>query len=52
VRDLRGLRKAKPNCCMNIQVLGVHRDGGMVEYLAVPQASSARPTASAWTRPR
>src|SRR3954471_11423323 len=20
-------RKAKPNCCMNIQVLGVHRDG-------------------------
>jgi 2-desacetyl-2-hydroxyethyl bacteriochlorophyllide A dehydrogenase len=30
-------RKAKPNCCMNIQVLGVHRDGGMAEYLAVPQ---------------
>ena len=29
-------RKAKPNCCMNIQVLGVHRDGGMAEYLAVP----------------
>lgn len=30
-------RKAKPNCCMNIQVLGVHRDGGMAEYLAVPE---------------
>jgi 2-desacetyl-2-hydroxyethyl bacteriochlorophyllide A dehydrogenase len=29
-------RKAKPNCCMNIQVLGVHRDGGLAEYLAVP----------------
>jgi 2-desacetyl-2-hydroxyethyl bacteriochlorophyllide A dehydrogenase len=29
-------RKAKPNCCMNIQVLGVHRDGGMAEYVAVP----------------
>jgi 2-desacetyl-2-hydroxyethyl bacteriochlorophyllide A dehydrogenase len=30
-------RKAKPNCCMNIQVLGVHRDGGMAQYLTVPQ---------------
>jgi 2-desacetyl-2-hydroxyethyl bacteriochlorophyllide A dehydrogenase len=29
-------RKGKPNCCMNIQVLGVHRDGGMAEYLTVP----------------
>jgi 2-desacetyl-2-hydroxyethyl bacteriochlorophyllide A dehydrogenase len=29
-------RKAKPNCCMNIQVLGVHRDGGLAEYIAVP----------------
>jgi len=29
-------RKGKPNCCMNIQVLGVHRDGGLAEYLAVP----------------
>ena len=31
-------RSKKPNCCMNIQVLGVHTDGGMVEQLAVPQA--------------
>ena len=29
-------RKGKTNCCANIQVLGVHRDGGMTEYLAVP----------------
>jgi 2-desacetyl-2-hydroxyethyl bacteriochlorophyllide A dehydrogenase len=31
-------RKAKPNCCTNIGVLGVHRDGGLGEYLSVPQA--------------
>ena len=24
------------NCCMNIAVLGVHRDGGMAEYLSMP----------------
>lgn len=29
-------RKGKTNCCANIQVLGVHRDGGMAEYLVVP----------------
>jgi 2-desacetyl-2-hydroxyethyl bacteriochlorophyllide A dehydrogenase len=29
-------RKGKTNCCSSIQVLGVHRDGGMAEYLAVP----------------
>ncbi len=29
--------KGKPNCCMAIQVLGVHRDGGLAEYLTVPQ---------------
>jgi 2-desacetyl-2-hydroxyethyl bacteriochlorophyllide A dehydrogenase len=29
--------KGKSNCCRNIGVLGVHRDGGMVEYLSVPQ---------------
>ena len=27
----------KPNCCMNIAVLGVHRDGGMCEYISVPE---------------
>lgn len=29
-------RKGKSNCCMRIEVLGVHRDGGMAEYLALP----------------
>jgi 2-desacetyl-2-hydroxyethyl bacteriochlorophyllide A dehydrogenase len=29
-------RKGKTNCCTNIAVLGVHRDGGMAEYLALP----------------
>ncbi|MDG2531049.1 zinc-binding alcohol dehydrogenase family protein [Caulobacter endophyticus] len=29
--------KGKTNCCMNIRVLGVHIDGGLAEYLAVPQ---------------
>lgn len=31
-------RKEKPNCCRNISVLGVHSDGGMCEYLLVPEA--------------
>ena len=29
-------RKHRANCCMNIEVLGVHKDGGMCEYLSVP----------------
>jgi 2-desacetyl-2-hydroxyethyl bacteriochlorophyllide A dehydrogenase len=29
-------RSNKPNCCVNMQVCGVHVDGGMVEYLSVP----------------
>ncbi|NRA85884.1 MAG: zinc-binding alcohol dehydrogenase family protein [Rhizobiales bacterium] len=28
--------RLKPNCCSNIQVLGVHRDGGLCARLAVP----------------
>jgi len=32
-------RAGKPNCCVNIQVCGVHIDGGMVEYLRVPSNS-------------
>jgi 2-desacetyl-2-hydroxyethyl bacteriochlorophyllide A dehydrogenase len=32
-------RKGKPNCCVSISVLGVHADGGMCEYLSVPQAA-------------
>ncbi len=26
----------KPNCCMKIAVLGVHRDGGMCEFISLP----------------
>ncbi|MFT4089209.1 MAG: zinc-binding alcohol dehydrogenase family protein [Asticcacaulis sp.] len=29
-------RKAKPNCCVHIKVLGVHTDGGMTEFISVP----------------
>jgi len=29
-------RMGKPNCCTQIQVCGVHTDGGMAEYLQVP----------------
>lgn len=29
-------RQGKTNCCVNIQVLGVHRDGAFTEYLSVP----------------
>jgi 2-desacetyl-2-hydroxyethyl bacteriochlorophyllide A dehydrogenase len=28
--------RGKTNCCVNIQVLGVHRDGAFSEYLSVP----------------
>jgi len=33
----RACRQGKTNCCVNIQVLGVHRDGAFTELLAVPQ---------------
>jgi len=29
-------RRSKTNCCTDMQVLGVHVDGGMCEYLQVP----------------
>lgn len=29
-------RQGKTNCCTNIQVLGVHKDGAFLEYLSVP----------------
>lgn len=29
-------KRKKPNCCSNIEVLGVHRDGGLTPQLAVP----------------
>jgi 2-desacetyl-2-hydroxyethyl bacteriochlorophyllide A dehydrogenase len=35
----RACRKGLTNCCRRISVLGVHQDGGMAEYLAVPAAN-------------
>jgi len=32
-------RTGKPNCCAQINVCGVHSDGGMTEYLSVPSYS-------------
>ncbi|WPP38120.1 zinc-binding alcohol dehydrogenase family protein [Bacillus sonorensis] len=29
-------RSGRPNCCMNLKVLGVHIDGGMQEYVKIP----------------
>jgi L-gulonate 5-dehydrogenase len=29
-------RVGKTNCCMNLEIIGVHRPGGFAEYLAVP----------------
>ena len=30
-------RQGKTNCCVRIEVLGVHRDGALCEYLCVPR---------------
>ncbi len=35
-RSCAACRAGKTNCCRNLQVLGVHRDGGLAEYLSVP----------------
>ncbi|WP_170971343.1 MULTISPECIES: zinc-binding alcohol dehydrogenase family protein [Mesorhizobium] len=32
----RACLRGKPNCCTRIQVLGVHRDGGLCSRIAVP----------------
>lgn len=32
----RACKHGKPNCCYKIEVLGVHRDGGLTPQLAVP----------------
>ena len=35
-------RRGKPNCCVEVSVLGVHRDGGMAGLLAVPPQNLVR----------
>lgn len=35
-------RAGKPNACVRIQVLGVHRDGGMTGLLSLPEANLVR----------
>ena len=35
-------RNGKPNCCVRIAVLGVHRDGGMTELLTLPAKNLVR----------
>ena len=35
-------RAGKPNCCVNISVLGVHQDGGMTDLLSVPVGNLLR----------
>jgi len=32
-------RSGTPNCCVNLEVFGVHIDGGMKEYISVPSYS-------------
>lgn len=32
----RACRRGRPNCCARIEVLGVHRDGGLCARIAVP----------------
>ena len=34
--NCRACRRGKPNCCQRIEVLGVHRDGGLCARIAVP----------------
>lgn len=29
-------KRGKPNCCQTLNVIGVHSDGGMAEYVSVP----------------
>lgn len=38
----RACRRDKPNCCMRIEVLGVHRDGGLTGRIAVPEGNVYR----------
>lgn len=35
-------RRGKPNCCVQVSVLGVHEDGGMAGFLVVPPGNLVR----------
>lgn len=35
----RACMRGKPNCCTDIEVLGVHRDGGLCSRIAVPEGN-------------
>lgn len=37
--ECRACRRSKPNCCVRLQVLGVHTDGGMCDELSVPASA-------------
>jgi 2-desacetyl-2-hydroxyethyl bacteriochlorophyllide A dehydrogenase len=37
--DCVACRRGRPNCCVSLQVLGVHVDGGMREVLSVPESA-------------
>jgi threonine dehydrogenase-like Zn-dependent dehydrogenase len=37
--DCVACRNGKPNCCVRIAVLGVHRDGGMCERISIPESN-------------
>lgn len=34
--DCNACRSGKTNCCTSLQVIGVHRDGGMQEFISLP----------------
>ncbi|WP_428645919.1 zinc-binding alcohol dehydrogenase family protein [Roseibium sp.] len=35
--ECRACKRGKPNCCSSVEVLGVHRDGGLCARIAVPE---------------
>ncbi len=37
--ECHACRNEKPNCCMRIVVLGVHCDGGMCEWMSLPEGN-------------
>jgi 2-desacetyl-2-hydroxyethyl bacteriochlorophyllide A dehydrogenase len=34
--ECRACKQGKTNCCLRLQVLGVHRDGALTEYMSIP----------------